>query len=649
MKFIIYKGKLYCTKDVFDFVKSINIDNKKLEYFKKELLKILDKQENVLKSFSDMFDFIEKGRLANIGEVRTWNGVKYRKIASGKWRKFTTSNKGTGLAIASLKKEIDKCNNSQELLDLVLLHKERFYDNNGNPYPVVQELSDYVSKINDKLEKNENSEQQNKTKFYDKVIKTWANKKVWDEAYHLDPKSVKIKAEAKRLLKSAKTKAERKAANKLMEEGKIKSSEAIYNHYDNTPKEIGEIQEDLMVLFPNAKTNKIYCGAAHFIDHIVNHHPEMPLENYSINIATIINKKSDIYLHSGNRSINFVVPTSNNKLILVALKEDTNGNIVLWKTNYQTQKLTNSYKKINLANYSKVKRSQTVPAIPQISQDTKTSSALMPKIQGRSDNNNLSLDSDSVNKKNQSFNSVEAVKDFYKGTDDWLKAPNGKDTKLSEKQWCEVRTEQFKNWFGDWEKNKKYSSKILDENGEPLINYHGTSHQFDEFVSDEIGKTTNNKGIFGNGFYFSNSKEMANYYTKFDKTKEGKVLNTYLNIKKPFIWSDPKNVEVARKLGFPKDRIRDNKLLPLNDNEKIMKFTKKLKDAGYDGVIFNYPKNFSGYGDNNVNETVAFYPNQIKSANENDGNFSFNNNSINKSFSEMLNILLSHYDFLGGK
>lgn len=58
MKFIIYKGKLYCTQDVFDFVKSINVDNKKLEYFKKELLKILDKQESVSKSFSEMLNIL---------------------------------------------------------------------------------------------------------------------------------------------------------------------------------------------------------------------------------------------------------------------------------------------------------------------------------------------------------------------------------------------------------------------------------------------------------------------------------------------------------------------------------------------------------------------------------------------------------------
>jgi len=33
----------------------------------------------------------------------------------------------------------------------------------------------------------------------------------------------------------------------------------------------------------------------------------------------------------------------------------------------------------------------------------------------------------------------------------WMKAPDGKPTRLSERQWVQARTENFKRWFGDWE------------------------------------------------------------------------------------------------------------------------------------------------------------------------------------------------------
>lgn len=66
---------------------------------------------------------------------------------------------------------------------------------------------------------------------------------------------------------------------------------------------------------------------------------------------------------------------------------------------------------------------------------------------------------------------TDAVREQYQKTDKWLKSPNGKDTKLTEKQWLQVRTPSFKHWFGDWETNPKDSSKIIDDNGEPKIMY----------------------------------------------------------------------------------------------------------------------------------------------------------------------------------
>jgi len=51
---------------------------------------------------------------------------------------------------------------------------------------------------------------------------------------------------------------------------------------------------------------------------------------------------------------------------------------------------------------------------------------------------------------------LKAIYDQYHNQDGtakagWLKAPNGKDTNLTERQWMQVRTPAFKNWFGDWE------------------------------------------------------------------------------------------------------------------------------------------------------------------------------------------------------
>ena len=59
-----------------------------------------------------------------------------------------------------------------------------------------------------------------------------------------------------------------------------------------------------------------------------------------------------------------------------------------------------------------------------------------------------------VLEKNILFQNTEEdeVRMKYAGSNRWMKTPNGKDTKLTEKQWLQVRTPSFKAWFGDWEK-----------------------------------------------------------------------------------------------------------------------------------------------------------------------------------------------------
>lgn len=133
---------------------------KDLEYFKKELIKILDKKEReekaeIKKSLAFTMDMlIEKSSSGYpIGTIREWKGKKYQKIAPGKWRrKYSSEEKGIRMSIAALKKAIDKCSTSQELLNLVLQNRDRFADDNGRPLPIVKELSEYVSSKNDKIE-----------------------------------------------------------------------------------------------------------------------------------------------------------------------------------------------------------------------------------------------------------------------------------------------------------------------------------------------------------------------------------------------------------------------------------------------------------------------------------------------------------------
>lgn len=66
-------------------------------------------------------------------------------------------------------------------------------------------------------------------------------------------------------------------------------------------------------------------------------------------------------------------------------------------------------------------------------------------------------------------------------------APNGKPSNLDDRQWEQVRTPEFKAWFGDWENDPEKASKVVDENGEPLVVSHFTDQKFDVFKYKEGG------------------------------------------------------------------------------------------------------------------------------------------------------------------
>ena len=102
------------------------------------------------------------------------------------------------------------------------------------------------------------------------------------------------------------------------------------------------------------------------------------------------------------------------------------------------------------------------------------------------------------------------IRDKYVGTDEYMRAPNGKASNLTEKQWIMVRTPAFKEWFGDWENDPENASKVVDENGEPREVYHGTyGGEFDVF---DIERGTFESNM-GRGFYFtSNYDDMTNNY-----------------------------------------------------------------------------------------------------------------------------------------
>lgn len=224
----------------------------------------------------------------------------------------------------------------------------------------------------------------------------------------------------------------------------------------------------------------------------------------------------------------------------------------------------------------------------------------------------------------------EAVRQFreteraYGGRETWRKASDANRTKLTYGQWVQVRTENFKNWFGDWENDPENASKAVDsQTGEPLVVYHGTrtkGRAIDAFDINRAGSQTDS-GWMGQGFYFG-SRETADAYAghyEFDPghfPEGGAVYPAFLLMRSPATLVD------SERNDGPRTMVRE--LLDLPDSATSVDVRDELESTGHDSVAY---QRFSPYG-NGYKEYVVLSPSQIKSATGNVGTFGGSNADI---------------------
>jgi len=180
------------------------------------------------------------------------------------------------------------------------------------------------------------------------------------------------------------------------------------------------------------------------------------------------------------------------------------------------------------------------------------------------------------------------------------KTPTGKPSKLfndllgltDRKGAIEIKAKtlsnSFKQWFGD--------SKVVDENGEPLVVYHGTNNTFSEF---KVTGSNDSVGRYGAMF-----GSMAAAELRKSMFKEGIIMPTFLKLTNPKEFG---NLQVFNEINY--------------DNVFNGSAQESWKKQGFDGLLIDYRnskadldimrrvKIYDYLGD----EYVVFEPNQIKS------------------------------------
>jgi hypothetical protein len=222
-----------------------------------------------------------------------------------------------------------------------------------------------------------------------------------------------------------------------------------------------------------------------------------------------------------------------------------------------------------------------------------------------------------------------------------LLAPNGKPSNLTAEQWHLVRTPEFKAWFGDWENDPENASKVVDENGEPLVVYHGSEGFYDgkniELENQEITEFSSERLIFT-----TENIDVAKYFGDFKEY--------FVNIKNPFVikegynvWSRIDEITLIKTLGektfidlvnwewreeyknFSEWQKQAEESEPaLISIDSLSTYLKQRKI--YDGVIaFDIEETTNNIS---ANDYIAFYPTQIKLADGTNTTFSTENKDI---------------------
>lgn len=154
-------------------------------------------------------------------------------------------------------------------------------------------------------------------------------------------------------------------------------------------------------------------------------------------------------------------------------------------------------------------------------------------------------------------------------------------------------------------------SKVVDENGEPLVVYHGTP-KFDRFSIFKKGSG----GYLGPAIYFTNLKAYAQKYE--NKWGDGgNLYDVFISLKRPLIVKSVNPAKEILKTIYGKDSVYDRRSQKQSYDTKILSSAdiKKLQSKGYDGVIWEY---------GGSKEYAVYDSSKIKSATDNIGTYSEN-------------------------
>ena len=236
---------------------------------------------------------------------------------------------------------------------------------------------------------------------------------------------------------------------------------------------------------------------------------------------------------------------------------------------------------------------------------------------------------------------MQSIKDEAIANGTFMKAPNGNPTNLTEKQWLQVRTKAFKDWFGDWEKYTLYKSseynKLINNINKEIFStkpknpfkeskvqnlvFHVSPNKFSKFEIDKLGINTKAKDTSLGIMFSEDLRTIIDLsYEKLPILKRNVLGNnvyaSHINLKNPY-----------KHFGHI------SSLPDAFGNKNYTEIRNQLEEEGYDGIVYvlgtdideeGYPLYNYGYVVFNENNIKIF---QIKDISKLQNTISYSTNA----------------------
>jgi len=173
-----------------------------------------------------------------------------------------------------------------------------------------------------------------------------------------------------------------------------------------------------------------------------------------------------------------------------------------------------------------------------------------------------------------------------------MKAPNGKPTNLSERQWVQVRTKAFKEWFGDWEKAAKALNVV------PAAKDHGFKNfvEAKEWAKANIVRMLTNSETGGKGEIRISNNAVDKYLSN-SAVAKSESKDVHLAVLKVLPDTIRESIDAEQHANYKKSK--DGKRSPNNGANEDVIVHRLYGAVDIDGQIYRVKVTLKEYTDEN--------------------------------------------------